>query len=150
MKISYKGDYALKTMMDLSLYYDQPRTIADIAGNNDIPAKFLEQIMLDLKKGGFVKSQRGRYGGYVLARKPEKIILGEVIRFVDGPIEPISCICKKGASQCEDAAACVLRDVFLEVTELISSKIDKLNFSQLRELQKKKAIRKNKYLDYVI
>ena len=93
MKITYKGDYALKAVLDLAVYYgNEAVTINDIAKRIDAPVKFLEQVLLDLKKGGFVESRRGKIGGYLLSKAPGKITVGEVIRFIDGPIEPISCV----------------------------------------------------------
>jgi len=86
MRVTYKGDYALKTILDLALHYERgPVTIHDLARRADIPIKFLEQILLNLKRGGFVQSRRGKIGGYFLARPPAGIKLGEVVRFIDGP-----------------------------------------------------------------
>ena len=96
MKITYKGDYSLKTMLDLSMHYNKGvLPIQELAKKGDIPNKFLEQILLTLKKGGFVESKRGIDGGYFLARPPETITVGEVVRFIEGPIEPIACAGKK-------------------------------------------------------
>jgi Rrf2 family protein len=93
MKITFKGDYALKTVLDLALNHDAGLvTIVDISKRLDIPKKFLEQILLDLKKGGFVNSRRGKEGGYYLSKKPSEISVGDVIRFIDGPTEPIACV----------------------------------------------------------
>lgn len=92
MKVTYRGDYALKAVLDLAVHYGAELvTIHDIAKRIDAPVKFLEQILLDLKKGGFVESRRGNVGGYLLAKEPDKITIGEVVRFIDGPIEPIAC-----------------------------------------------------------
>ena len=89
MKITYKGDYALKTILNLSLHYNQGLVnIHDLASSSDIPVKFLEQILLELKRGGFVDSKRGTKGGYFLTKSPEKITVGNIVRFIEGPIEP--------------------------------------------------------------
>jgi len=81
MKITYRGDYALKAVLDLALHYGtEAITIHDIAQRIDAPVKFMEQILLDLKKGGFIESRRGKVGGYLLSRSPEKITVGEVVR----------------------------------------------------------------------
>jgi Rrf2 family protein len=93
MKITYKGDYALKAILDLALHYESGvTTIHDLAKRIDAPVKFLEQVLLDLKRAGFVESRRGKVGGYSLAMPPREIKLGQVIRFIDGPIEPIECV----------------------------------------------------------
>lgn len=131
MRITYKGDYALKTLLDLALNYDHGlSTTADIAKRIDAPLKFLEQILLDLKKGGFIESRRGNVGGYLLAKTPNRITLGEVVRFIDGPIEPISCI-EKGYSGCADKYKCVFRDIWLRVGRVTSEIIDNITFEDL-------------------
>src|SRR3989338_6044675 len=116
MRITYKGDYATKTILDLALHYGNGVvTIHEIAKRADIPIKFLEQVLLDLKKGGFVESRRGKVGGYFLAKPPAKIKLGDVVKFIDGPIEPIACI-ERGYSGCNDLYRCVFRKVWQEVS----------------------------------
>ncbi|MFH2033204.1 MAG: Rrf2 family transcriptional regulator [Candidatus Margulisiibacteriota bacterium] len=150
MKITYKGDYALKAMLDLAAYFDEPQTIEDIAKRQDVPVKFLEQILLSLKKGGFVRSKRGRNGGYMLAREPRRITMGSVIRYIEGPVEPISCVVKKGGTHCEFASQCVFYDIYSEIGRQSAEVVDSLNFAELIERQKKKVARTKKYLEYVI
>lgn len=133
MKITYKGDYALKTVLDLALNYGNGVvTIHELAKRLDIPVKFLEQVLLDLKKGGFVESRRGKVGGYFLARSPAKMKLGEVIRFIDGPVEPIACanlnIPYKG---CRNIYNCVFKDIWVNVATTICDIIDHTTFQDL-------------------
>jgi len=131
MRITYKGDYALKTILDLALHYgENPITINELADRADIPTKFLEQILLDLKRGGFVKSRRGNIGGYLLARSPSTITLEEVIRFVDGPIEPIACV-DKNYRGCNDINKCVFRGIWQQVTDNTFKFISKITFEDL-------------------
>ena len=131
MRVTYKGDYALKAVLDLALHYDKELVIThDMAKRIDAPIKFLEQVLLDLKKGGFVESRRGKVGGYLLAREPSEIKLGEVIRFVDGPIEPIACTEKK-YSGCNDLYKCVFRKIWQEVANATSKIIDNITFEYL-------------------
>ena len=130
MKITYKGDYALKAMLDLAVHYGDLVTIHEVAERIDAPIKFLEQVLLELKKGGFVESRRGKIGGYLLARSPEKIRLGDVVRFVDGPIEPIACV-KPGYQDCEDRGKCVFRSIWQDVTSATVSVIDNVTFGDL-------------------
>lgn len=131
MRITYKGDYALKAVLDLTLHYSQEVvTIHDLAKHADIPIKFLEQVLLDLKRGGFVVSRRGKIGGYLLGRAPSQIKLGEIIRFIDGPIEPIICIDKK-YSGCNDIHKCVFRKIWQEVAQSTSKIIDSITFEDL-------------------
>ena len=131
MHITYKGDYALKTVLDLALHYGNGVvTIHDLAKRIDAPIKFLEQILLDLKKGGFVESRRGKVGGYLLSKAPSRIKLGEVVRFIDGPIEPIACVEKK-YSGCKDVYKCIFKRIWQDVAEAISNIIDKITFEDL-------------------
>jgi Rrf2 family protein len=102
----------------------------DVAKRADIPIKFLEQVLLDLKKGGFVESRRGKVGGYLLAKPPAKIKLGEIVRFIDGPVEPIACL-EKGYTGCNDVYKCVFRQIWKEVAKNISEVIDNVTFEDL-------------------
>ena len=128
MHITYKGDYALKALLDLAISYGNGVvTIHDLSKNIDAPIKFLEQVLLELKRGGFVESRRGKVGGYLLARAPTQIKLGEVIRFIEGPIEPIGCVEKKYTG-CKDLYKCIFRSVWQEVTQCTSNIIDNITF----------------------
>lgn len=131
MHITYKGDYALKTILDLALHYGNGViTLHDLAKRLDIPFKFLEQVLLDLKRGGFVESRRGKVGGYLLAKPPSRIKLGEVIRFIDGPIEPIACV-ERRYSGCNDIYKCVFRKIWQELTKTTANIIDNITFEDL-------------------
>ena len=130
MRITYRGDYALKAILDLALHNGVIVTIHDLAERAQIPFKFLEQVLLDLKRGGFVESRRGKVGGYLLAKKPQEITIGEVIRFVDGPIEPIACI-TKDYSGCSDIYKCVFRHIWKDVGSAISGIVDNITFKDL-------------------
>jgi len=132
MKITYKGDYALKAVLELSLQPGKIYTIKDLAKKADIPIKFLEQVLLTLKRGGFVRSQRGRIGGYLLAKPPGKISIGDIIRYIEGPIEPIGCV-NKGYSGCKDVNHCALRKVFAEVSKATSNIVDNVTFEALAD-----------------
>jgi Rrf2 family protein len=145
MRITYKGDYALKTLLYLALNEGRLSTIQKIAKNLDIPVKFLEQVLLELKRAGFVNSKRGKIGGYFLAKPAKDIRLGEVIRFIDGPLEPIACV-DNNYKDCQDIKFCVLRKIWQEITEKISSFVDKISFEDLVNEVKKK----EKELVYII
>lgn len=131
MKITYKGDYALKALLDLTVHYNQGvSTINEVARRIDAPVKFLEQVLLDLKKGGFVESKRGNVGGYKLAKNPAQITLGQVIRHIDGAIEPIACV-EKGYSNCLDLRKCVFKNIWKKVAQATADIIDNVNFADL-------------------
>jgi Rrf2 family protein len=139
MQISYKTDYSFKIILYLSGRYPEGTAqIKQIADTQDIPKKFLEQILLLLKKGGFVSSKQGPRGGYFLTRAPEEIRVGDVVRFVEGPISPISCIAPGAEKSCGFTSVCVMRDVWKEVETAISGVIDTLTFSDLLEREKEK------------
>jgi Rrf2 family protein len=131
MKITFKGDYALKAILDLALHYNRELVTGhDLAQRIDAPIKFLEQVLLDLKKGGFVESRRGNIGGYMLSRTPDQITVGEVVRYIDGPVEPISCV-RQGYSNCVDIHKCVFKKMWQKVSQATSDIIDNVTFEEL-------------------
>jgi len=144
MKITYKGDYALKAILDLSFHYESGEVVplSDISRRQDIPVQYLEQIMLVLKGAGYVQSRRGVGGGFQLAKPPRDITLGEVVRLIDGPIEPISCGKRDYDSNCGEEETCAFREVWLEVTDRISEVVDRIAFADImhrvRELREQK------------
>ena len=132
MKITYKGDYSLKTILSLALHYNKGvMSIQELAKKGDIPFKFLEQILLTLKKGGFVGSKRGIAGGYFLAKPPENITIGEVIRFIEGPIEPVACANKDKYEKCRDFPYCVFKDIWSNIYTATSLVVDSVTFAEL-------------------
>jgi Rrf2 family protein len=132
MKISYKDDYALKVILDLARHYpDKLVRIEALSQRQDIPRKFLEQILLVLKNGGFVQSKRGPKGGYYLARSPEKIFLGEVVRYISGSVFPIACIDPAVNQHCSFKPGCVFASIWQTVGNRISEVIDPISFASL-------------------
>lgn len=139
MKITYKGDYALKAMLDLALHYGKGVvTTHELAKQLDIPFKFLEQVLFDLKREGFVESRRGKVGGYLLAKPPGQIKIGDVIRFIDGPLEPIACV-EQGYSGCREVTRCVFKKIWREVTTAITDIVDNISLEDLvKQIKRKK------------
>lgn len=124
MKISVKGEYALQAVFDLAAQpTPRPVKIADIAGRQNIPQKFLELILAALKQGGFVESRRGAEGGYLLARPPETITVGEVLRFVEGTRGAKA----RGSRKPDDPFAELWRKVDRAVSEIV----DRTSFAEL-------------------
>lgn len=154
MKITYKGDYALKALFQLALKHenegDGVMSITEIAKLGDMPTKFLEQILLTLRKGGFVKSKRGINGGFSLAKDAKNITVGEVIRFIEGPIEPISCIEEECYKGCKDIASCIFRGVWKEVADSTAKIVDHLSFADLIKRYEKGKERRKAAYDYAI
>ena len=117
--ISQKARYALRALLALARV-GQGKTLmtSEIAADQKIPKKFLEQILLQLKSGGLVRSHRGRTGGYELIRPAEEVMFGEVLRLIDGPIALLPCLSKVAYRRCEDCRSeesCELRHVFARV-----------------------------------
>lgn len=145
MKLSKKGEYALRALIELAIHADQGvlRSQA-LATKENIPAKFLEQILLALKSAGILNSRRGAGGGYTLNRPAEQITLGEVIRLIDGPLAPIRCASKTAPERCScpDESTCGLRHLMLEVRNAVSDIVDHTTLADVcertRGLQKEK------------
>ena len=124
MNVSVKGEYALQAIFDLASHAGQePVKIAEIAKRQQIPQKFLELILASLKQGGFVESRRGAEGGYLIARRPESITVGEVLRFVEGR--------KEERSRQRRQAETPLTDLWERVDHSINSVLDNATFAQL-------------------
>ena len=148
MKITFKGDYALKAILDLSFHFQSNKVIplTDISKRNDIPLKFLEQIMLLLKNAGYVESKRGIGGGFILAKPPEDVTLGEIIRLIEGTIEPISCKNDNSASFCNDIKTCAFREIFVKVTDAISQIVDHVTFADMMKRTKELQTQNSAYM----
>nr|WP_314256916.1 Rrf2 family transcriptional regulator [uncultured Devosia sp.] len=137
--ISQKAKYALRALVSLARSgREQSMMIGEISRQQAIPKKFLEQILLELKRAGFVDSRRGRAGGYVLLKAPEEIMYGEVLRLIDGPIAPLPCLSKIAYRKCEDCrdeAACEIRHVFERVTLATRAVLDKTSLADSLRLE---------------
>jgi len=134
MKITFKGDYALKIMLDLSLEYGGPLVqMKEIARRQDIPKKFLEQIVVILKGAKYIRTARGPRGGIALAKEPAKITLGEIIRLIEGSTAPIACVSETGRGKCDFENRCAFREVFGEIASLINDVVDKTTFADMVE-----------------
>ena len=114
MRVSKRTDYALRALFTLVDHFGgAPIPIRELARRNDVPKRFLEQILLDCKKQGWVSSEAGIRGGYVLAKNPAKITMGEVVRHFDGILAPIDCVSVAGYKRCSQEPVCRFRRVFL-------------------------------------
>ncbi|MBA4340178.1 Rrf2 family transcriptional regulator [Hyphomonas sp.] len=126
--ISQKSKYALRALLALAARPGgEPMQISEIAEQEVIPRKFLEQILLDLKRAGLVASRRGKAGGYLLLRRAETVTFGEVLRLIDGPLAPLPCLSKMAYRRCGDCAnenACKLRKVFARVADATRDILD--------------------------
>ena len=131
-----KTKYAIKALMALAKTYEQkqPQRIADIAENEKIPKKFLEAILLDLRKLGIVNSKMGAHGGYYLSKHPDDIYLRNIIRYTGGPIALVPCVSLNFYEKCEECPnenICGLRDVMQEVRDASLDILAKTSLSDL-------------------
>jgi Rrf2 family cysteine metabolism transcriptional repressor len=134
MKISAKDEYACSAVLELALNYDHdaPVRVQDIADRHEIPMKFLFQIMQILKRVDVVRSRRGTEGGYVLARPPGQITVGDVIRAVSGPFVQLSCLDSGSLSdQCNRQTACHFKPVWGDLDRAIAGVLNGVTFEDL-------------------
>lgn len=132
MRISKKTDYALRVLFTLVDHFGgAPIPIRELARRNDVPKRFLEQIMLALKAQGWVDSVAGIRGGYVLAKKPDKITMGEIVRHFDGILAPIDCVSVTGYKRCSQEPVCKFRRVFLDARNYIAGLMDKATLAEI-------------------
>ncbi len=143
MKLSKKGEYALRSLIDLGIAADVGRElvqVAELAEKELIPAKFLEQIMQELKSAGFITSQRGKFGGYRLARPADDISIGEIVRLIDGPLAPIGCVSQTSYEKCScpDEVHCGLRMLMLDVRNAIAGILDRYSLADVVDVTTRK------------
>jgi Rrf2 family protein len=135
MKLSKRGEYGLRAMIDLANWDHESQVvqIKEIAERQQIPSKFLEQILLNLKNAGLLHSKMGVGGGYYLARPADEITLGHIVRVLDGPLAPIRCVSQMAYEPCgcPDEATCGLRMVMQDVRNVISDILDQTNLADV-------------------
>jgi len=134
MKLSLRGEYALRALLVLGLNYKQSvLRIQSISQQQNIPKRFLEQILNDLKSAGVVESKRGVAGGYRLARPPEDISLATVIRHIEGALAPVSCVSEQFYEKCScpDEARCAIRSVMKEARDAVVKVVETLTVADL-------------------
>ena len=125
MRVSTKGDYATRALQDLALHYDQgPVQIEGIARRQGLPLRYLEQVLLMLKRAGFLRSKRGVKGGYYLAKPPREITIGEILRALEGPVAPIFCVTAGAREVCPKEGMCALQDLWGQVRDAVSKIVD--------------------------
>ena len=130
MKISTKGRYALRLMLDLALSDPGvPVPLRDVAQRQDISDKYLEQIVTPLSRAGLVRSVRGAGGGYLLTRTPEEYTVGEILRQLEGNLAPVSCA--SGGACCGRADRCVTLEVWQQIQEAVDNVVDNITLADL-------------------
>ena len=135
MKISTKGRYALRLMMDLAMNNTgEPVRIKDIAARQEISDKYLEQIISTLNKAGYVKSIRGPQGGYMLTKAPEKYTVGIILRLTEGSLAPVSCL-EDEVNTCPRQDGCATLRLWQMLNTAISDIVDKVTLADIVEWQ---------------
>jgi Rrf2 family protein len=134
MMLTKKGKYGLKAMIDLaSLAQGETAFVSDIAARNNIPKKFLDSILLELRNEGMLRSKKGPGGGYALSKSASDIYIGQVIRALDGPLAPIRCASRSAFEACEDCddpATCQVRRSMTDVRDAMASVLDTMTLEQ--------------------
>ena len=139
MLLSQKCQYALRGIFELARRNGEgPVKIVEIARVQAIPSRFLEVILSQLKRAGFVESKRGNEGGYFMVRSPQDLTVGEVIRFVQGPIGPVDCMAGNSKDKCRLYGACVFLPMWEKVERAISDVYDNTTFQNLVEQARQK------------
>jgi Rrf2 family protein len=135
MWVSKRTDYALRALFTLVDHFGStPIPIRELARRNDVPKRFLEQILLDCKTRGWVDSVAGIRGGYVLAKNPGKITMGEVVRHFDGILAPIQCVSVGGYQRCSQEPVCRFRRVFLDIRNYVAGIMDRSTLADVAKI----------------
>ena len=138
MKLSTKGRYGLRAMIDLADFSEEmPQSIANIAARQSISDSYLEQLMAKLKKAGLIKSIRGSQGGYILAKPCCEIAVGDILRALEGDLSPVDCVGIKDKNGCSGSGNCVTRNVWKRIDDSIQSAVDSIYLSELVEDNRK-------------
>ena len=143
MKLSKKGEYALRSLINLGFAAEAGLDLvqaSELAESEQLPVKFLEQILQVLKEDGLVESVRGKFGGYRLAKKAHRIRIGHVIRLIDGPLAPIGCVSQTAYEKCTcpDEAHCGLRMIMFDVRNAIAGVLDRYTLADVVDVTLRK------------
>jgi len=137
MKLSTKGRYGLRALIDLAVYSEESAvSISSIAAREQISESYLEQLVAKLRKAGLVTSIRGAGGGYKLAKPAQEISVGDILRALEGNLEAVKCAGLDAEKGCEEADFCVTKYVWQKINESITQAVDEIRLSQLVEESK--------------
>jgi len=154
MKLSLRGEYALRALQVLGENYEPGRVvqIQYISQKQNIPRRFLEQILNDLKSAGLVESRRGMAGGYRLAKPPQEINLARLVRHVEGALAPVGCVSQYFYRKCScpDEATCAIRSVMQEVRQSIVDILEKVTVAELCERARNLQAQSSSPMDFTI
>ena len=143
MKISTRGRYSTRAMLDLALHFGKgPVLIRDISKKQKISKGYLEQLFIPLRSARLVRGIRGASGGFTLARPPAEIRLSEIIQATEGSIAPVSCVDQ--SELCQDSSECIIRDVWAEIKRACDNVLESKTLQDLVEKQRAKSAESNK------
>ncbi len=149
MNLSQKCQYAIRAILELAKHHGEgPVAISQIAANQAIPQRFLENILNELRPTGLIQSRRGIQGGYLLTRDPAAISVGEIIRLVEGPLDPVKCIGDRNGPCCPIKDHCSLFGLWTRAKEAVEEVYDNANFRDLVDQERK--LDRSAVLDYCI
>lgn len=134
MKLSTKGRYGARAMLDLALHFNESRepvSLSSIAERQKISEEYLEQIFSALRKSGIVESVRGSQGGYKLGRNADKITVGDILRVLEGSLAPVECVVEGKKPECERYDDCVLSEVWLKLRDAINDTVNSVTLADL-------------------
>ena len=135
MKISTRGRCGTRMMLDLAAHHDQgPTPLREIAKRQDLSVKYLEQLIIPLKAAGYIRSVRGARGGYTLAKKPDKINVGQIIKVLEGGLSLVDCV--EDPKLCEREKNCPTRDIWLRMSERLMEELSSLTLSDVLDSKK--------------
>ncbi|MFO7154823.1 MAG: Rrf2 family transcriptional regulator [Caldicoprobacter oshimai] len=149
MTISTRGRYGVKAMLDLALNSSQDSVpVKSIAERQNIPGKYLEQVLSALKKAGLVKSVRGPTGGYMLAKPPEHITVGDILRALEGDLAPVKCV-EQGQKKekCARERQCITKYVWARIRDEVNQVVDSITLKDLADAYEKEVM--NGYMYYI-
>lgn len=149
MNLSQKCQYAIRAILELAKHHGEgPVAISQIAASQAIPQRFLENILNELRPTGLIESRRGIQGGYFLTRDPATISVGEIIRLVEGPLDPVKCIGDRNGPCCPLKNDCSLFHLWTRAKEAVEAVYDNANFQEL--VAEEKELNRAAVLDYCI
>ena len=135
MRLSTRSRYGTRLMQDLAQHYDKsPVRIGEIAKRQDISVKYLEQLIIPLKQSHLIKSIRGTRGGHMLARSPDQITVGQIVRALEGAVDLVGCIENPG--ECERSGSCLTRSIWKDASNAMFEKLNSITLSKLLEMGK--------------
>ncbi|MFS0864357.1 RrF2 family transcriptional regulator [Fredinandcohnia sp. 179-A 10B2 NHS] len=131
MKVSSRGEYALRALICLGGAKQGLKNIEEIADTTLVPVNYLEQILLQLKRNGYVQSKRGVNGGYKLSRDPSEIFIGDVIRNLEGPLAPMGCVSVTSYESCPLEVGCMLKPLWAMVRDTVAELLDNTTLADI-------------------